>query len=101
MIRNRFKERLADGACQFGLWLTLSSGFATEVVAGKLSMKADVSTRAADSGKKWTALRATSKSTGNHPASDDPSAFGVVADAISLKSSIAAALRRTSHVSPR
>lgn len=34
MIRNRFKARLADGVCQFGLWVTLSSGFATEVVAG-------------------------------------------------------------------
>lgn len=34
MIRNRFKARLADGARQYGLWCTLSSGFATEVVAG-------------------------------------------------------------------
>jgi 4-hydroxy-2-oxoheptanedioate aldolase len=34
MIRNRFKALLAEEACQFGLWCTLSSAFATEVVAG-------------------------------------------------------------------
>lgn len=34
MIENRFKRALRAGQRQIGLWLTLSSGFATEVVAG-------------------------------------------------------------------
>ncbi|TKD21941.1 4-hydroxy-2-oxo-heptane-1,7-dioate aldolase [Rhodobacter capsulatus] len=34
MIENRFKRGLATGRCQFGLWTTLSTAFATEVVAG-------------------------------------------------------------------
>lgn len=34
MIENRFKSALGGGKCQFGLWCTLSQGFATEVVAG-------------------------------------------------------------------
>lgn len=34
MIENRFKRGLAMGRCQFGLWTTLSTAFATEVVAG-------------------------------------------------------------------
>lgn len=34
MMQNTFKARLGAGPCQFGLWTTLSTSFATEVVAG-------------------------------------------------------------------
>ena len=34
MIENRFKTALAEGRRQIGLWTTLSTAFATEVVAG-------------------------------------------------------------------
>lgn len=34
MIENRFKTALIQGRCQIGLWTTLSTAFATEVVAG-------------------------------------------------------------------
>lgn len=34
MLENVFKKRLTQGKCQIGLWSTLSSAFATEVVAG-------------------------------------------------------------------
>ena len=34
MIQNAFKAALGKGKCQFGLWTTLSTSFAVEVVAG-------------------------------------------------------------------
>lgn len=34
MIENRFKRALGTGRCQIGLWTTLSTSFALEVVAG-------------------------------------------------------------------